>query len=388
MPQNELTRRLIESIQARGPMRFDTFMEAALFDPANGYYAAGKARIGRGGDFYTSVSVGAFFGRLLAKQFAEIWDRLGRPADFAIVEQGGNDGSFAADVCSGLQRDFPEAYAGLRYVLVEPFEALRVTQSAGVQEHASHIEWTPSLDSLTSWSGVHFSNEYADALPVRIFVRRAAAWLERYVGFGKSGSLEWKELSIDSDELEAIFEQLPAVAPEGYLAECRPLASSWISALAQKLERGLILISDYGFPRADLHAPWRTHGTLSCYSNHRRDEDPLTELGYKDITAHVDFTALALAGTAHGCEVAGFTDQHHFLVGVAETWLEQPDFLSAKELNAFRSLMHPENMGTQFKYLALAKGLDLPTPLAGFRHAGNGAAKLLAEGIGNFPSNP
>jgi SAM-dependent MidA family methyltransferase len=296
-----------------------------------------------------------------------------------VVEQGGNDGAFACDVCNGLRNDFPEVYSALRYVLVEPFEALRAAQSHALGDHLARISWVPTLEALPRFSGIHFSNEYADALPVRLFIRQDAQWLERHVDTSDSGDLVWKDLAIQGENLEKIAANLPAEAPPGRIAEWRPLSESWIGDVSEKVERGLILISDYGFPRSDLHAPWRSEGTLSCYTRHRRDADPLVDVGDKDITAHVDFTALARAATSAGCGLAGFTDQHHFLIGLAESWLQQPNLLTAKERNAFRALMHPEMMGTQFKYLGLTKGMDLQNPLAGFRHAGNGIHRVLDQ---------
>jgi SAM-dependent MidA family methyltransferase len=168
--------------------------------------------------------------------------------------------------------------------------------------------------------------------------------------------------------------------------ELRPEAETWIRALASKLVRGGILVIDYGFPRDQLHAPWRTAGTLSCYRDHRRDDDPLDSPGEKDITAHVDFTALAEAGLAAGLDLAGFTDQYHFLVGAGAGVFPAlegaaPSPQRDADLRALKSLLHPEVMGTQFKYLCLARGLDLSTPLAGFRHA-----RPAAEALNTSPS--
>jgi SAM-dependent MidA family methyltransferase len=363
-----LSARLVAEITAHGPMRFDAYMARALFDPADGYYAAGRARIGRDGDFYTNVSVGRMFGRVIAAQAAEIWERLGRPATFDFVEQGANDGRLAADVLGALTADHPDCARAVRCTLIEPFPALADAQRATLAPHADLVRWGASLAELPPFTGLHFTNEYADALPVRLFVRRGIEWRERHVA-APEGVLGFADLPCTDPP--AI---LPAEAPDGYLAEIRPAAAEWLAEAADRLERGALLVVDYGYPREQLHAPWRTAGTLSGYRAHRRDDDPLDSPGEKDLTAHVDFTDLATAGLAAGLDLAGFTDQYHFLVGAASPLLPAMETAPAspardRDLRALKMLLHPETMGTQFKYLALTRGIDLTTPLAGFRHA-------------------
>jgi SAM-dependent MidA family methyltransferase len=364
-----LADRLAAEIAASGPLRFDRYMARALFDPALGYYASGRARIGRKGDFYTSVSVGRMFGRVLAAQCIEVWERMGRPSRFDIVEQGANDARLATDILDALQERVPACYEAMRYVLVEPFSALAETQRRTLASHGSHAHWVSTIEELDSFIGVHLTNEYADALPVRLFLRAGDGWLERYV------TAHDGQLAFDDQPAEpASTDHLPSDAPEGYLAELRPEAEEWITALAGKLDRGLLLVIDYGFPRSQLHAPWRTGGTLSCYRAHHRDDDPLEAPGEKDITAHVDFTALAQAGLTAGLDLAGFADQHHFMVGAGTSLLLEMETSPASarrdaDFREIKTLLHPETMGTQFKYLALARGIDLGTPLAGFRHS-------------------
>lgn len=371
-----LADRLAAEIAASGPLRFDRYMARALFEPALGYYASGRARIGRKGDFYTSVSVGRMFGRVLAAQCAEVWERLGRPSRFDIVEQGANDARLAADILDALQERLPACHEATRYTLVEPFPSLAESQHQTLASHGSHTHWISEIEELESFAGMHLTNEYADALPVRLFLRTTAGWHERHV------TSHGGRLVFDDRPAEAgITDLLPQDAPEGYLAELGPEAEDWITALAGKLDRGLLLVIDYGFPRSQLHAPWRGNGTLSCYRAHCRDDDPLEAPGEKDITAHVDFTALAQAGLAAGLDLAGFADQHHFMVGAATALLLEMEAAPASarrdaDFREIKTLLHPETMGTQFKYLALARGIDLGTPLAGFRHARDAAATL------------
>lgn len=375
MTPTSLARRLANEITAQGPLRFDGYMARALFDPADGYYASGRAKIGHGGDFYTNVSIGRMFGRVIAAQAAEIWERLGRPAEFDFVEQGANDGRLATDVLDALCEDQPACFAAIRVTLIEPFPALTTAQRTTLAGHADRVRWVESLAALPPFAGVHFTNEYVDALPVRLFVRGENAWNERFVA-ARNGALGFQDEPADE-----IPPELPSAASSGYLAETRPEAETWIAAVAAKLQRGLALIVDYGFPRDQLYAEWRSQGTLSGYRAHRRDDDPLESPGEKDLTAHVDFTGLAEAGCAAGLDLAGFTDQYHYLVGAATPLLLAMETAPASpardaDLRALKTLLHPETMGTQFKYLALTRGLGSAPTLAGFRHARPAAAEL------------
>jgi SAM-dependent MidA family methyltransferase len=366
---------IVGEIAAAGPLRFDRYMARALFDPHHGYYASGRAQIGRGGDFYTNVSVGRMFGRVLAAQCAEIWEHLGRPAAFDFVEQGANDGRLAADLLGALREDHPDCSRAVRCTLVEPFPPVAAAQRETLAPFAGQVEWVDSLETLPDFCGLHFTNEYADALPVRLFIRQGSEWLERHVA-ARNGALCFEDLP--APDVPAI---LPGDAPESYIAETRPEADAWVTAVASKLQRGVMLVVDYGFPRDQLYTPWRTEGTLSCYRAHRRDDDPLEEPGNKDITAHVDFTALAAAGLASGLQLAGFADQYHFLVGAATPLLLALETAPASpqresDLRELKTLLHPEMMGTQFKYLALTRGMDMAPALSGFRHARAAAPTL------------
>jgi len=374
-----LADRLAAEIAASGPLRFDRYLARALFDPALGYYASGRARIGRNGDFYTSVSVGRMFGRVLAAQCVEVWERLGRPSRFDIVEQGANDARLAADILDALRDRASACYQATRYILVEPFPSLVESQRRALASHEASARWISTIEELESFAGVHLTNEYADALPVRLFRRSPEGWLERYVT-SHGEQLAFHDRPADAGSAN----RLPSDVPEGYLAELRPEAEEWIASLGAKLDRGLLLVIDYGYPRSVLHAPWRTMGTLSCYRSHRRDDAPLEAPGEKDITAHVDFTSLAQAGVAAGLDLAGFADQHHFMVGAATPLLLEMEAAPASarrdaDFREIKTLLHPETMGTQFKYLALTRDIDLDTPLAGFRHARDAARVLELE---------
>ncbi len=354
-------------IAARGPMTFARFVELALYHPQFGYYASGRARIGQaGGDFYTNVSVGAIFGRILAGQFQEMWERLGRPERFCLVEQGANDGQLAADVLAALGR---EMMPFVEYWIIEGSEPLRSQQEQRLAAFAEKVHWVGGLDELPAFTGVHFSNELLDALPFHIVRSTGEVWDELMVACEADDFVFVGQPPCP--DLRAETAALPQRA-SGYVTELRPASRSWIEQLGAKLQAGYVLVIDYGFTREELLSLDRNEGTFSCYRAHHRDAKPLEEVGQKDITAHVDFTALAEAARAVGFRVAGWADQHHFMVGASESLLRSlegpPTAETQKLLRTMKTLLHPETMGTQFHYLALAKGVDEQPALSGFRY--------------------
>lgn len=361
-----------EEISHGGPLTFARFMGLALYDPECGYYASGKAKIGKGGDFYTNVSVGPVFGKILADQFLEMRALLGEPRNFTIVEQGANDGTLAADILAALPEELP-----IEYAIVEPSRALREQQAGRLQSCVRKIHWHESLEALPRFVGIHFSNELIDALPFHLVRSTGSGWEELFVA-DEGETLVFRG-GPPGPVLEKEVSGLPS-RPPGYVTELRPAAAEWIELLSARLERGFVLVSDYGFTRPQLLAPHRTEGTYSCYRGHQRDAKPLLDPGEKDITAHADFSSLADAALRCGLQLAGFTDQHHFLVGASQKLLQSlagpPDPARQKSLRALQTLLHPETMGTQFHYLAFSKETDSSQQLSGFQFARNGREKF------------
>ena len=359
-------------IARSGPIPFRRFMERALYDPAHGYYASGRAAIGRGGDFLTSVSVGPLYGRLLATQFEEMWEHLGRPARFEVVEQGANNGDFAHDVLSAVQGS-PDFAAALHYTILEPFAVNTVRQRQRLAAFAGRVTWHAALDALPPFTGVHFSNELVDALPVHRVVYRGGEWRERYVTAGEPGPFAWSDGPLSTPALAAALAHLPVA--EGYETEVNLEAHAWLAAVLGRLERGYMLVADYGFSRADYYLPERTQGTLTGYRQHRRCEDLLADPGEQDLTAHAEFTTLAERAVQLGADVAGFTDQHHFLAALGRAVF--PDVTDPRQLTperqqamrAFATLIHPTLMGRAFHFLAFAK--TAPAHLRGYALAGD-----------------
>ena len=348
-----------ETIRRDGPARFDWFMEQALYHPQFGYYSTGQCQIGRHGDYFTNVSVGPLFGRMLATQFVEMWEIMGRPGDFAIVEQGAHHGDFAHDVLTAM-REFP---ATLRYRIIEPFPILQARQEETLAEFRDKIAWTNSIADLKPFSGVHFSNELIDSMPVRLIVREPdGEWQEKFV-VNADSNFSFMAQPIADPELRAALEKMPSIENGVYETEVNLVAPDWIENVADKLQHGFVLAVDYGYPRAEFYAAERTTGTLQSFARHHIVSSPLDDVGRVDITAHVEWTTVAEGAEDAGLKLAGFTDQHHFMTGLLTRHTP-----AESERRALQTLLHPEFLGTRFQYLALGKNVPAET-LTGFRFA-------------------
>ena len=382
-------------MKLRGPISFERFMELALYHPRHGYYASGRARIGRRGDFYTSVSIGALFGELLARQFAEMWEALNRPKVFSLIEAGAHDGQLATDILGWLRENRTDAYLATRYIIVEPSPALQKLQLEKLLNFQRltrpRIRWMRGLREIRHKSivGCLFCNELLDAFPVRRITLTKGKWHEACVSLfchpeprtrcapRDEGSLQFTPGPVlretETPEIFRFAQNDKSDFPDGYTTEICPTAAKWVQTAARKLRCGWILIFDYGYEAEEYYAPHRTDGTLLCYYQHRTNQEPLLRVGQQDITAHVNFTALARAAEAAGAQVAGFTDQEHFVVGAAKEILTTMPALSlaegdAKKIRALQTLMHPEHLGRAMKLLALQKCKSLPK-LSGLAYA-------------------
>jgi SAM-dependent MidA family methyltransferase len=327
-------------IRNRGPRPFSWFMEQALYHPEHGYYSSGRCAIGRRGDYFTNVSVGPLFGQLMTAQFAEIWEQLGKIDDFVIVEQGAHDGQFARDVLQSAQSRTPEFFAALDYRIIEPFPILRERQSQMLEPFRNKIEWRDSLEPFT---GVHFSNELLDAMPVRLNSRG----MEKFVDLQDD-----RFVFIERPQSNTTFNQATL---------------DWIDSLAANLKRGYAIVVDYGHPGDEFQRD------IQVRAKHRHLDSPFEQIGHADITMHVDWTSIVRRAEANGLRVAGFTDQLHFLTGIISELgdLDQSSVAdSPKAKRALQTLLHPEMLGRAFQVLALAKNVD-PTapPPAGFKFA-------------------
>lgn len=367
-------------------MGFDRWMAACLYDAEHGYYAnPARQRTGRKGDFFTSVSVGPIFGRALALAFASVWEQAGRPEEFWLVEYGAEDGQLAVDMLALLQTvGGAEFAAAVRYGIVETIAAKQAVQRKKLSEtgFVDKIEWLG--EGETKPVGVVFGNEVVDAQPVQLVERTAEGWAQRLVGLNRQGGFVWRtqaNLDIGRGPLAAVENY-----PVGYQAELRISADlELLNGMASRVERGAVLLVDYGFAEQELYSLSRPGGTLQCYRHHQRSDDPLAHPGEQDISAHVNFSLLAQAGQALGLKPVAWVDQQRSLAGLLTAHRGDPDKPTllaglddpARGRRQLQTLMHPESLGAKFHWLWLAKGADMvsnATPALAFASPGDLAA--------------
>jgi len=330
-------------------------MALALYDSEQGYYARSAFQVGRGGDFFTSVSVGCLFGELLARRFLAWWRSAGRPPRWRVVECGAHDGTLAADLLETLGRLEPEALAALEYVIPEPLPRLREAQRVKLERWQDRTRLEPDLSGLAGpLPGIVFGNELLDALPFHV-VEWQDGWQEKRVAADGLGGFTWEDRPIPQGPLAEALAPLGGGFPPGYRTEIRIGLQEFLAPLAGTLTDGMLLWIDYGFARPDLYHPDRTCGTLRTFSKHRAGEDPLAMPGEQDITAHVDFSAVAEISASLGCPPVCFRSQGSWLTSLARDWLAElegnPD---PKWIRQFQTLTHPGQLGARFHVLECA----------------------------------
>ena len=350
-----LTDILLDRIRRDGPLTFAAFMEACLYHPEHGYYTRGRSAEGAG-DYYTSPDIGPLFARLLARQFREMWEQMGRPQRFQLVECGAGSGRLAAQLAAAVSEREPELGRALELTLVEASASLRAQAEAVVRECGPRFGVQESLPS--SVTGCVFSNELLDALPVHRVVLRHDGLKEIFIA-AEADELREKEDELSSAAIARYLERYGAPLEEGQFAEVNLAALEWLEKAATVVERGFLLTIDYGHRARELYGPAHRRGTLLAYRGHRAEENWLEAPGEQDLTSHVNFTALEERGRELGLEPLGYTAQASFLLALARACgLEE---LSAPEQQATRrqfiQLIHPEGMGETFKVLIQTKGV-------------------------------
>jgi len=329
-----------EIAAAGGWISFARYMELALHAPGLGYYARDARQFGAEGDFVTAPELGSLFGRTLARQLREL--------DGPILELGAGSGALAETLLKEVERE---------YLILETSAALRTRQAGRLGARVKFLDRLPE-----HFRGVIIANEVVDAIPAHAVAWRAGGIMER----GVTSDLTWAERPARGELLD-IARALDVPVP--YESEINLAASGWMRSLAASLEQGAIFIIDYGFPRGEYYHPQRSMGTLMCHTRHRAHGDPFLHPGEQDITAHVDFSALAAAARESGLEVLGYATQAQFLVncGITEVLSE------ANAENALhyapiaaeaQQLLSPAEMGELFKVLAVGRGVN--RPLLGF----------------------
>lgn len=361
-----LVDRLRSLIDSQGGwISFATYMAEALYTPGLGYYSGGAHKFGPGGDFITAPELTPLFGQALASQVQQIMD-LSAPQ---VIEAGAGTGLLAADLLLELERRgaLPERYAILE-VSGELRERQFDTLAAKVPHLASRVHW---LDGLPErFSGALVANEVLDVMPVHLIAWRPEGIFERGVALGDEGNFVWADKPATGKVAEAAAALGLALPEEGeYVSELNLAGRAWVAEWAARLDQGAMLLVDYGYPRAEYYLPSRSTGTLLCYFRHHAHGDPFLWPGLNDITAFVDFTAIAEAGFDAGLDVLGYTDQANLLFncGVLECLArrapeEGADYIRAAK--ALQRLTGPHEMGELFKVIALGRGIS--QPLIGF----------------------
>ncbi|MBI1739576.1 MAG: SAM-dependent methyltransferase [Acidobacteriales bacterium] len=384
-----LREQIEQEIRERGPIPFSRYMEICLYDPAAGYYSRHAEQFGKAGDFYTASDVHAVFGRLLARQFDEMWRALDRPPEIELLELGPGRGLFARDVLDWSKKKFPDFFAALHYTPQEASPALRTKLQDTLREHvgtgkAAVPGERPSLaQRFTAGNGqnddqalegrpthIHrtcstatplivFANEFFDALPVEILGTEGKLHLAL-----ENSRLREVWLPPTAEELE--FLDRYGVHPEpGERIEVPLLAQDWIQHTAHSIERGFLVVIDYGYTRAEQLAGHH-RGTLMAYRHHSASPDPYQAPGEQDLTAHVAFTALAAAAADAGMDVQPLRTQSHFLMRIGETNQFADAFEDcnmpqerAKVTLQLKHLVTPAGMGENFQVLIASRGVRL-----------------------------
>lgn len=352
-------------------LRFDKFMELALYHPQHGYYSSAIGKnIGRSGDFFTSVSVGDTFGLLLSHAIEKKWQRICPDGDnpLIIVEQGAHDGQLARDIIDALRLRNSPLYESMQYRIVEPRESIRreLRENIDGTLYSPRLYPVESLEKARAERGVFLCNELLDAFPVRRFVWNNGKWKDVCVSFdSEEGQLIESEEDVANGDgdfdrfLNLVGEDRDF--PEGYVTEFCPGVKYWVEECSRLFENGgCWIVIDYGFEAEEYFSELRKTGTLKCYRDHRTHDDALDLPGETDISAHVNFTDLLREAEKAGLPGGALSDQSRFLTRAAESWLRSmegqiPDAESAARLRQFQTLTHPAMMGRSFQVVEFEK---------------------------------
>lgn len=384
-----LAQRIRERIQAQGGwLGFDDWMHLALYSPGLGYYSGPRQQFGAQGDFVTAPELSPLFGRALAAQVSQWLREIAPCGPWRLLEFGAGSGALAASLLPALA----EAGTPLdEYLVLEVSGTLRAAQAErlaqAVPQWSQRVRWLASLP--TDFEGVMLANEVLDAIPVRVFERGTHGWAELGVRSDAEGLFHWAVYPGDAPSGKLGHRQSidPVLAPLdglmlGYRAEVGEQARAWVNSLAGALRRGAMLFIDYGFPEHELFHPQRSQGTLMAHYRHRAHPDVLARPGLQDLTAHVNFSAIADAAGRASLDLAGFTSQARFLINCGVLHLAQTltadaarDPQAIRGLGALQTLLSEAEMGELFKAIAFTRGLSRPqASWVGFQRGDRSAA--------------
>ena len=388
---------IVEEIRRRGPISFSRYMELCLYHPEWGYYSRSKEQFGKAGDFYTASDVHAIFGRLLARQFDEMWRALDAPARIDILELGPGRGLFAQDVLAWSKKKFPDFLAALHYTLIERSPHLRsrlqerlaslpaqssslVLNSSPAQNWAEKITIVGSLDELapTAENVIVFGNEFFDALPVEVLDYKGE------LRVAAEGNTLVETFAVPSPEVLEFADRYGIHPADGERTEATLAGRNFMKRIVERVRRGFVVLIDYGYTREELLAG-RSTSTVRAFRQHAISHTPYEAPGEQDITAHVNFTALREAGLAAGLEAGHLLTQAQFLMGIGEP-NQFADVFDGAQLPQERAkvtlqlkhLITPAGMGETFHVLVASKGVD-PHRVAGLSGLGFGKDRCQSQ---------
>ena len=363
----QLTDIIVARIRESGPITVAEFMELALYHPQLGYYMRAAQRSGRAGDFFTSVDVGALFGELLAAELARMWGVLGETgaARCDFVEAGAGNGRLTRDILDAAAAHHRDFYEHLAVTLVERSPAARAAQPATLGDRHRERLQASAAELPDRVTGVILANELLDALPVHLVTRTPAGLQEVYVG-ERGGVLTEIVAPLSDGAIGDYLRALDVDVQIGARAEVALRAVEWMRAAARSLERGFILLIDYGHHARELFSPSHAGGTLTSYRAHGASGNWLADPGERDLTAHVNLTAIEQTAAAMGLETLGIVDQTYFLtaLGLTDRLREGTDRAALSRRLAAKTLVMPGGLGSTMKVMVFSRGVGHPA-LAG-----------------------
>lgn len=351
---------IIDRIKRKGPITFETFMDMSLYYPCLGYYTSPDSSIGRKGDFYTSSHLHSLFGTMIGKQLEEMWEVMGKPSVFHVVEVGAGAGHLCKDILTYLQKS--ETFHALQYIIVEQNPAMVESQRRLLSDFRTNVRWVNTVKALPQIRGCIFSNELLDAFPVHL-VQMHDELKEVHIGYAKNNFIELI-LNVSSLRLNHYFNVYLTEIPRGFKTEINLRIKDWLREIDNILSEGFILTIDYGYTAGEYYDEERSRGTLLCYHRHQYNENPYANIGGQDITAHVNFSSLKKWGDELGLTTVGYCPQGTFLVALGidelihELHRNSPDYSS--EILKIKGLLLPQGMGESHKVMIQYKGDNLP----------------------------